>query len=344
MYMHNMQAYNGGNSYSYGNSYNNVPSDSLLHRFLSRSEEVWDEGKQKLNQGIGYVRQEIPRVTNEADQNLSRLGSAVVEGARNVVHHPYRPMSIPPSPGRVVFPAYQGQTATGCLEMGAATDAYSNRQPLGRWSGDYTSPMNGTANVAYGSSQEGCAEPWTSVKSYGTTADNRMQYDTGSWASQGKYNNGNLPSHKIRSLSPTEWARSLMHGTVLSCQDGVCTVVKRRDDIIPRISGIPTASPLVSASTFTFENSNPSQPQQTLNVGRIALLPSEVPRFISSIAEAGPAVTITEPHELWPELDPPIVYVGLRAVMAPMDFADIVFNAWTDAVEAKGGDALMRRA
>jgi hypothetical protein len=142
-------------------------------------------------------------------------------------------------------------------------------------------------------------------------------------------------------LSPTAWARNLMEGTVLSCQGGVCTVVKHRPDLAPKIAGIPTSSPLIGSSIFTFENADPSDPSMTLNVARMALRPKEVAPFILSVAEAGTAVTVTQPHEDWPELDPSIAYVGVRAIMPPMDFADIIFNAWMDSIGSVAAEGSM---
>jgi len=124
------------------------------------------------------------------------------------------------------------------------------------------------------------------------------------------------------------WADSLMNATLLSNNGTVASAVKQR--LLPRltINGIATQSPVALSSYFSFENYDPLNDQQTLNLAEVTLVGQEEEAiFRNALCKSGTIIKTATVENPWQDtnLSTKLLKVYVQATMSPFDFADLMY-------------------
>lgn len=170
----------------------------------------------------------------------------------------------------------------------------------------------------------------------GTTPENQSKFPTTS--NQLTMNNGmtlyqsGTPDNQTSIISnemASTWAKQLMDSRLILNDGHRCLVFKQRRLPLNITSGQPIShSPLASGCFFSFNNYDPNNQGNTINLGQVVLLEEEVDGFKKALDDNLLSFVSLE-NNYW-EL--PLCCIHFKGVMPPFYFADAVFNVWSTAL------------
>ena len=106
-------------------------------------------------------------------------------------------------------------------------------------------------------------------------------------------------------------------GGMHTAQNGVCTVMKSRTNIQPKVLGKRAKSFLLVPQMFSFESM--TKDGKALCSGETVILTSEINRFTSRLRKHG--IIVTSIHNHWLFDSPRLMYMHWEAVDRPAAFA-----------------------
>jgi len=115
----------------------------------------------------------------------------------------------------------------------------------------------------------------------------------------------------------------ILGGSMHTSENGICTVMKSRTNIHPRVLGREGRSFLLIPQMFTFESM--TRDGRALCSGETVILQTEINPFISKLREHG--IIVTAVHNHWLFDQPRLMFMHFESIDQPLSFARKVRDA-----------------
>jgi len=115
----------------------------------------------------------------------------------------------------------------------------------------------------------------------------------------------------------------ILGGSMHTFENGICTVMKSRTNIHPRVLGREGRSFLLIPQMFTFESM--TRDGRALCSGETVILQTEINPFISKLREHG--IIVTAVHNHWLFDQPRLMFMHFESIDQPLSFARKVRDA-----------------
>jgi len=116
---------------------------------------------------------------------------------------------------------------------------------------------------------------------------------------------------------------NILEGSMHTFENGICTVMKSRTNIHPRVLGRRGRSFLLIPQMFTFESM--TRDGRALCSGETVILQTEINPFISKLREHG--IIVTAVHNHWLFDQPRLMFMHFESIDQPLSFARKVKDA-----------------